>query len=174
MALAGKASGVRPRCCMATKKPAQLGKWRLSLLNEDNAVEQIHKTLVDSQRSPCASATSRPVHEAITYLENHREDMRYATARRLWLAGRLWQRRSHLQEFCLRSASGAPAAAGKRTRRPHRRPARPRAERPAAVEPSRSPCRHLRQHVSVSANPHTKLSCARMRSTPSAWALVWQ
>ena len=64
---------------------AQLGKWRLSLLNEDNAVEQIHKTLVDSQRSPCASATVAPMHEAITYLENHREDMRYATARRLGL-----------------------------------------------------------------------------------------
>ena len=39
---------------------AQLGKWRLSLLNEDNAVEQIHRTLVDSQRSPCASATVAP------------------------------------------------------------------------------------------------------------------
>ena len=54
------------------RSSAQLGKWRLSLLNEDNAVEQIHKTLVDSQKESVRIGDSRPVHEAITYLENHR------------------------------------------------------------------------------------------------------
>ena len=39
---------------------AQLGKWRLSLLNEDNAVEQIHKTLVDSQKGVRAHRRQSP------------------------------------------------------------------------------------------------------------------
>ena len=47
---------------------AQLGKWRLKLLNEDNAVEQIHKTFVDSQRGVRAHRRQSPPHEAITTL----------------------------------------------------------------------------------------------------------
>lgn len=62
-----------------------LAKWRLKLLNEDNAVEQILQTLQDSGKQQVRVGDSRPVHEAITYLENHREDMRYAQARRLCL-----------------------------------------------------------------------------------------
>ena len=62
-----------------------LAKWRLKLLNDDNALEQILQTLQDSGKEQVRVGDSRPVHEAITYLENHREDMKYAQARRLGL-----------------------------------------------------------------------------------------
>lgn len=64
---------------------AQLGAWRLSLLNDDDAVEQILFTLKASKKESVRVGDSRPVHEAITYLENHRDDMRYAKARALGL-----------------------------------------------------------------------------------------
>jgi hypothetical protein len=62
-----------------------LARWRLKLLNDDNALEQILQTLRDSGKEQVRVGDSRPVHEAITYLENHREDMKYAQARRLCL-----------------------------------------------------------------------------------------
>jgi hypothetical protein len=62
-----------------------LGQWRLKLLNQDDAVEQILQTLQDSGKEQVRVGDSRPVHEAITYLQNHRQDMRYAQARRLGL-----------------------------------------------------------------------------------------
>jgi hypothetical protein len=68
-----------------TEAAVVMGKWRLSLLNDDNAVEPILQTLKDSGKEHTRVGESRPVHEAITYLENHREDMKYAQARRLGL-----------------------------------------------------------------------------------------
>jgi hypothetical protein len=64
---------------------SELSKWRLKLLNEHDAVEQILQTLQASGKEQVRVGDSRPVHEAITYLQNHREDMRYAQARRLGL-----------------------------------------------------------------------------------------
>lgn len=68
-----------------TECASALTKWRLSLLNDENAVEQILRTLKDSAKESVRIGDSRPVHEAITYLENHREDMRYKEARVLGL-----------------------------------------------------------------------------------------
>jgi len=64
---------------------AQLGRWRLQLLNDNTAVEQILQVLRDSKKESVRVGDSRPVHEAITYLENHRDDMRYQSARSLGL-----------------------------------------------------------------------------------------
>lgn len=64
---------------------AALANWRLCLLNDSDAVEQILQTLRDSGKEQVRVGESRPVHEAITYLENHRQDMRYAKARSLGL-----------------------------------------------------------------------------------------
>ena len=64
---------------------AQLASWRLCLLNEKDAVEQILQALRNSQKESVRVGDSRPVHEAITYLENHSEDMRYQVARGLGL-----------------------------------------------------------------------------------------
>ena len=64
---------------------AALANWRLCLLNDSDAVEQILQTLRDSGKEQVRVGDSRPVHEAITYLENHRQDMRYAKARSLGL-----------------------------------------------------------------------------------------
>ena len=68
-----------------TEADAVVSRWRLSLLNDDNALEPILQTLKDSGKEHTHVGESRPVHEAITYLENHREDMKYALARQLGL-----------------------------------------------------------------------------------------
>ncbi len=62
-----------------------LAAWRLLLLNQSDAVEQILKTLKASGKEQVRVGEGRPVHEAITYLKNHRADMEYAKARRLGL-----------------------------------------------------------------------------------------
>ena len=64
---------------------ATLGRWRLCLLNDTDAVDKILQTLLDSGKEYVHQGESRPVHEAITYLENHRDDMQYAKARSLGL-----------------------------------------------------------------------------------------
>lgn len=71
--------------CAEQDVTAQLSSWRLSLLNEQDAVEQIEQTLRRSGRESVRVGDSRPVHEALTYLANHREDMRYKKARALGL-----------------------------------------------------------------------------------------
>ncbi len=78
--------GTATRLLYGEKEGASvLARWRLKLLNDDNALEQILQTLRDSGKEQVRVGDSRPVHEAITYLENHREDMKYAQARRLCL-----------------------------------------------------------------------------------------
>jgi hypothetical protein len=56
--------------------------WRLRLLNRTGSVAEILQELYHSGKEEVAVGTSRPVHEAITYLENHRARMNYAAARR--------------------------------------------------------------------------------------------
>lgn len=68
-----------------TEGASALARWRLCLLNEADAVEQILQTLYSSAKQQVRVGESRPVHEAITYLDNHREDMRYAKTRSLGL-----------------------------------------------------------------------------------------
>jgi hypothetical protein len=56
--------------------------WRLRLLNRSGSIAEILQELHGSGKAEVAVGTSRPVHEAITSLENHRERMNYAAARR--------------------------------------------------------------------------------------------
>jgi hypothetical protein len=61
---------------------AVLQGWRLRLLNRTSSVTEILQELATSGKAELAVGTSRPVHEAITYLENHQARMNYAAARR--------------------------------------------------------------------------------------------
>ena len=56
--------------------------WRLRLLNRSSSLEDIRQELTQSGRAEVRVGTSRPVHEALTYIENHRPRMHYAAARR--------------------------------------------------------------------------------------------
>lgn len=59
-----------------------LQTWRLRLLNRGQTLGEIWAELQRSGRQSVAVGSSRPVHEAITYLENHRLEMNYAAARK--------------------------------------------------------------------------------------------
>jgi hypothetical protein len=65
-----------------THGPAVLQSWRLRLLNRTRSVAEILQELHASGKAQLTVGTSRPVHEAITYLENHQARMNYAAARR--------------------------------------------------------------------------------------------
>jgi hypothetical protein len=56
-------------------------KWKLSLLNTPGAVWNIASVLHASGKRDVVLGDRRPVHEALTYLENHGERMHYAEAR---------------------------------------------------------------------------------------------
>lgn len=58
-----------------------LTRWRMQLLNDSEAAGQILAELLAAGRREVRVGDARPVHEAITYLENHPEQMDYATAR---------------------------------------------------------------------------------------------
>jgi len=60
-------------------------RWRLDLLNHSGAAERILKLLQESGREHLCVGESEPVHEAITYLVNHRGSFDYAAARRAGL-----------------------------------------------------------------------------------------
>ncbi len=56
--------------------------WRLRLLNSSRAAEGILSELKQSGREHVQMGESRPVHDAITYIENNGDRMNYAAARR--------------------------------------------------------------------------------------------
>lgn len=56
-------------------------KWKLLLLNQPGAVWKVVQVLDASGQRDGVLANGRPVHEALTYLENHGERMHYADAR---------------------------------------------------------------------------------------------
>lgn len=64
---------------------AELAKWRLRLLNQSSAAEQILADLCASGREYSLLDRARPVHDAITYLQNHAGMFDYAAARRAGL-----------------------------------------------------------------------------------------
>lgn len=64
------------------ERKALLRRWRLDLLNHSNAAERILTALKDSGREEVRIGEEQPVHDAITYFENHRGDFDYASARR--------------------------------------------------------------------------------------------
>jgi hypothetical protein len=65
-----------------TRGSEVLSTWRLDLLNRRAAVDDILAALTESGTRTVRVGTTRPVHEAITYLENHRERLDYPGARR--------------------------------------------------------------------------------------------
>jgi len=65
-----------------TRGQEVLSQWRLDLLNRRAAVGDILAVLMASGKRRVRVGTARPVHEAITYLENHRELLDYPGARR--------------------------------------------------------------------------------------------
>lgn len=66
----------------AAQGAAVLQGWRLRLLNRTSSVTEILHELRASGKAQLRVGTSRPVHEALTYLENHQGQMNYAAARR--------------------------------------------------------------------------------------------
>jgi hypothetical protein len=68
--------------CGADKGPATVARWKLRLLNTSRAVEEILEELRRSGREHTRVGKEKPVHEAITYLENNGDRMNYALARR--------------------------------------------------------------------------------------------
>lgn len=61
----------------------EMQRWKMKLLNHDNAVRRIRDTLLDSGKEWVKVGGNHPVHEAITYLTNHEARMSYAEARRM-------------------------------------------------------------------------------------------
>jgi hypothetical protein len=66
----------------ADQKSALLARWRLHLLNRDDATKTVLAELQASGRENVRVGETRPVHDAITYLENRGDRMGYAKARR--------------------------------------------------------------------------------------------
>jgi hypothetical protein len=59
-----------------------LQTWRLGLLNRPQMAGEIWAELQCSELHDVTLGSSRPVHEAITYLENHQPYLNYAAARK--------------------------------------------------------------------------------------------
>jgi hypothetical protein len=59
----------------------RLARWRLHLLNVERAAVDILGELRASDREHIKVGEAEPVHEAITYLENHHDKMNYAALR---------------------------------------------------------------------------------------------
>lgn len=59
----------------------RLARWRMRLLNVEHAVGDILRELRGSGLEHVRVGEARPVHEAITYIENHRKRMNYAAVR---------------------------------------------------------------------------------------------
>jgi hypothetical protein len=60
-----------------TRAADVLTRWRMDLLNRHAAADEIHTALSTSRKRDVRIAGTRPVHEAISYLENHRERLGY-------------------------------------------------------------------------------------------------
>lgn len=138
---------------------AQLGAWRLSLLNQEEAVEQIEQMLRRSGKESVRVGDSRPVHEALTYLANHREDMRYKKARALGLpvgSGNVEATCKSLFEVRLKR----PGCRFKTDSGAHLVDLRALALSDRYAQALTLALAPLRKHVAVSSTPPTKLCCA--------------
>ena len=60
---------------------SRMARWRMRLLNVEHAAVDILAELHATGREDVQVGDSRPVHEAITYLDNHRGRMNYAAVR---------------------------------------------------------------------------------------------
>jgi hypothetical protein len=63
------------------KAPLMRERWKLALLNKPGSIWRIASELHESGKREVVVGDSRPVHEALTYIENHGERMQYADAR---------------------------------------------------------------------------------------------
>jgi hypothetical protein len=63
------------------KAPALRERWKMSLLNTPGAIWRIATALHESGKRQVVVGDSRPIHEALTYIENHGERMHCAQAR---------------------------------------------------------------------------------------------
>ncbi|ADO70227.1 uncharacterized protein STAUR_2423 [Stigmatella aurantiaca DW4/3-1] len=61
--------------------PQGIERWKLCLLNREGAVWQVLAELHESGKRQQRQGEGLPVHDAITYLENHGERMSYTLAR---------------------------------------------------------------------------------------------
>jgi len=61
---------------------AIMKRWKLRLLNCNGAADEILEELLASDKEHVVVGTSEPVHEAITYIQNNGDRMKYAGARR--------------------------------------------------------------------------------------------
>lgn len=59
-----------------------IADWRHRLLNQDGAIDEIDAIIKRWDATHIRVGDRRPVHEALTYIANHREQMNYAAARR--------------------------------------------------------------------------------------------
>jgi hypothetical protein len=69
----------------AEEAPLVLARWRAQLLNCTDAPAEIREALLASGLRHVPVGDREPVHDAITYLENHRDRVGYPRARRLGL-----------------------------------------------------------------------------------------
>jgi len=58
-----------------------VSKWKLSLLNDDRAIDRIEWQIESWNAAHLRVGDTTPVHNALTYIANHREQMRYASLR---------------------------------------------------------------------------------------------
>ena len=79
----GKAASIL--CSTPEEVDALTRRWRLELLNCSSAAEDILATLTASGREGVRVGDACPVHDAMTYIENHRGYFDYAAARRAGL-----------------------------------------------------------------------------------------
>jgi hypothetical protein len=68
-----------------TRAADVLTRWRMDLLNRNAAADEIHTALSTSGKRAVHIGGTRPLHEPIRYLENHRERLGYPGARRMGL-----------------------------------------------------------------------------------------
>jgi hypothetical protein len=73
--------GSAARLLAGDRAPALHECWKMALLNRSGSVWRIATELHVSGKRNVRVADSQPVHEALTYLENHGERMGYAEAR---------------------------------------------------------------------------------------------
>jgi hypothetical protein len=65
-----------------SRASAKVMQWKLKLLNQTKAAEAIREELLASGKEWKKVGTTQPVHEALTFLANQKERMRYGEARR--------------------------------------------------------------------------------------------
>jgi len=59
-----------------------LDKWKLDLLNDDEAIDSIEKSIQRWAEMRNTAEAQEAVDAALTYIDNHREQMRYASIRK--------------------------------------------------------------------------------------------